>query len=415
VAGRSRDVARTANLLGRLWLIAAAASLTLPAHDRLGVWLPLHLALAGAAVTTISGNMQMFASTLTATPSIRPAVGYGQLVLVNVGTLLITLGLPISRPVLVVAGGCAFGIGVLLLGVLVRSAMRRSLNRRHVLPLVLYLAAVACALVGVAIGATLGSGVVHHADVYLALRRAHVTLNLLGFVSLTIAGTLLTLLPTILRTRMVARGGWLAGWLLGVGTVVLAGGFAAQAWAVADVGAITYACGALVLGSMAAVTIRTVIGRRGAPPALTAAAHVVAALLWFCSGAIALAVIVVSGGDVETFLPPALAIFALGWTVQMLLGAWSYLIPSAAPGGPGERRAYFAVMDAGGLAQAAALNAGLALVALRAAGLVGSTAGVVGMWVALVAGGVAVARTWLYRPLARSGWASRRADRLFGP
>ena len=411
---RPRDLAATANLLGRLWLIAAAASLALPARDRLGIWLPLHLALAGAVTTTISGNMQMFASTLTATRSASPRVGNGQLLLVNVGALLVALGLPTSHSILVLAGGCAFGLGVLVLGAIVRSAMRRALNRRHVLPLILYLAAVGCALLGVTIGAVLGSGAVHDAGVYLALRRAHATLNLLGFVSLTIAGTLLTLLPTVLRTRMVARGAWTAGWLLGAGTGVLAAGFAVQATPIAVLGAITYAAGALALGRMAAVTVRAVLGRKGAPPAVTAAAHAVSALVWFCWGAIALVVVLLSGGDIDSFLPLALVIFALGWTVQMLLGAWSYLIPSAAPGGPQERRVYFAVMDAGGLVQASVFNLGLALVALRAAGVVGPTGGTAGMWAALFAGAVAVGRTWLFRRVARSGWAMRRAAHIFG-
>jgi nitrite reductase (NO-forming) len=365
-------------------------------------------------VTTISGNMQMFASMLTATPAASQIAGIGQLALVNVGALLIAVGLPTSDPTLIVVGGSVFGLGVLLLGVLVASAKRRALNRRHALPLVLYLAAVGAALVGVAIGATLGSGAVHDGTEYLALRRAHVTLNLLGFVSLTIAGTLMTLLPTVLRTRMVDRGGWAAGSLLAAGTLVLAGGFAAQASTVARIGALAYAAGALTLGKMAIVMVRTTVGRRGTPPAVTAAAHAISALLWFCSGAVAMWLLMMSGGDVEGFLPVALVIFVLGWTVQMLLGAWSYLIPSAAPGGPEERRAYFAVMDAGGLVQVATLNAGLALIALRAAGLVGSVMALVGVWMALAAGAAAVARTWLFRPAARSSWARRRAQRIFG-
>jgi hypothetical protein len=53
----------------RVWLTAAALSLLLPPADRLVLWLPLHLALAGAISVAISGAMQTFALALTATPS----------------------------------------------------------------------------------------------------------------------------------------------------------------------------------------------------------------------------------------------------------------------------------------------------------------------------------------------------------
>jgi hypothetical protein len=85
---------------------------------------------------------------------------------------------------------------------------RRGLNLRHRLPVLLYGAALAAILAGGSAGAVLGAGVIHDGGAWLALRRAPTVVNVLGWVSLVIVGTLVTFLPTALRVRMpVWHGG----------------------------------------------------------------------------------------------------------------------------------------------------------------------------------------------------------------
>jgi nitrite reductase (NO-forming) len=403
-----------ANAAGRLWLIAAAASLALPPADRLGVWLPLHLALAGAATTTISGNMQMFAATLTATGAPRTALSFWQLGLVVAGAALVAAGHPTGHPAIAELGAVCTGVGIVLLAVIVRDAWSRALNRRHALPLLLYAGALACAIVGGAVASSLGSNRVHDPALYLALRRTHVVLNLLGFVSLTIAATMLTLLPTVLRVRFVLRRASAASLALAAGVALMALGFAIQTTPVAAAGAVAFAIGALLLTASGVSALRATRERRGARPPIAAAGHLLLSLAWFCGGAVALAVVLVSGAGIEAFLPVALVVFVLGWTVQVLLGAWSYLIPSAAPGGPEKRRAYLAAMDVGATAQVVVFNAGLVGMALHAAGIGPAVLGSAGAWLALIAGAVAVARTWLFRFAGNAAWAARRGARMFG-
>jgi nitrite reductase (NO-forming) len=391
-------VAAWANTLGRLWLVAAGASLLLPPQSRVGVWLPLHLALAGAATTTISGNMQMFSVTLTASPLSPAALVVAQLASVNVGAAMIAIGFPANRTGLVAAGGTVFALGILSLGGIVLRARRRSLNRRHTLALALYGSAVTSVLVGAVIGTTLGSGVVHEPGLYLALRRAHLTLNLLGFVSLTIAGTLVTLLPTVLRTRMTARGGRVAGWSLAGGTATLAAGFGFRVPVVTTLGGIAYAAGALLIGTMALLTIRTARATAAGPAARSAAAHLLPGLAWFCIGAVSLAWVLLVRADIERFLPVALVMLVVGWTVQVLLGAWSYLVPAHAPGGPIERRTQFAAIDTGSLTVAGLFNAGTAILALWAADAIPTPIGRFGAWAVAIGGASALARTWWFRP-----------------
>ena len=65
---RPRVTTAVYQTVARTWLTLAAASLLLPQSARLGIWLPLHLTLAGAVATAISGAMQNFMLALTAAP-----------------------------------------------------------------------------------------------------------------------------------------------------------------------------------------------------------------------------------------------------------------------------------------------------------------------------------------------------------
>src|SRR5512141_1543254 len=78
----------------RCYLTAALLALLLPSTDRLGLWLPLHLAVAGAISIAISGAMQVFARTLTATPEPPAGSAWAQFALVVTGAAAIAVGLP---------------------------------------------------------------------------------------------------------------------------------------------------------------------------------------------------------------------------------------------------------------------------------------------------------------------------------
>jgi hypothetical protein len=102
-----------------------------------------------------------------------------------------------------------------------------------------------------------------------------------------------------------------------------------------------------------------------------AAKHLLLAVAWFETGVLALTVALVRGLDAfAAFREPYLAIFALGWAIQTLLGAWLYLLPMARPGHPDARRRQLAAIELGGTVQLLALNAGVLLLALAGAGWV---------------------------------------------
>src|SRR3954465_13593952 len=238
---RSRDAMRRYQTAARVWLTAAGLSLLLPAGVRLGWWLPLHLALVGAVSVAISGAMQTFVAALTATGPAPPALMWTQLVLTNAGAALVAAGRSGGHPGLVGAGGTAFLAGIALLGVIVLRAQRKALHVRHRVPVTMYEAAVLCLLAGGAIGIALGTGTIEDPATVVDLRSAHMALNVLGWVSLTIAGTLLTLLPTVLRVRMPAWRGSATRWLFMAGMAAIAAGLAIGSTPLALAGSIAFA------------------------------------------------------------------------------------------------------------------------------------------------------------------------------
>jgi len=397
-------------LAARAWLTLAALSLLLPEADRIGVWLPLHLALAGAVSTAISGAMQNFVLALTASPAPPEPVVVAQFVLVTAGAAAIALDRVLGHELGVALGGTLFLLGMALLGWIVLLARRRSLQRRHTLPIAMYAAAIVAILVGGTFGALVGGGAVG-GETWFGLRQAHMTMNLLGWISLTIAGTLITFLPTVLRIRMPSWHGWATVGLLVGGLGAIATGLATRLGPLAGAGGVAYAVGAL---GVAWLVVKVMRMPRTWPVPI-AAKHLLLAVAWFEVGAIALAVALVRGlGAFAAFREPFLAIFALGWALQTLLGAWLYLLPMARPGHPDERRRQLSAIELGRVVQLLSLNAGVLLLALAGAGWVSGTAGAVGAGLALGGGGLALAKAWMFPALATLPVLTRRHLDVWG-
>ena len=408
---RPRTTARLYNTASRLWLTGAVLALLLPERTRLGIWLPLHMTLAGAVAVAISGAMQNFVLALTAAPAPPERLVWAQFALVNAGAASIAIGYPSRHGALVAVGGASFVCGFAVLAWIVYRARRRALNKRHSLPLSMYGFALACVLAGGTLGAFLGSGVIHDPESWIGLRHAHMTLNVLGFVSLTIAGTLVTLLPTVLRIRMPNWHGEATGLLLAGGVVAIAAGLGLRSAPVAAAGGLAYAGGSLGLAWMVVRTARS--EKRWPVP--VSAKHLVLGIAWFVSGTIALAVSLLRGVDsFDRFRETYLAMFVCGFIVQVLLGAWLYLLPMARPAHPDERRRFLAAIEFGGTLELFALNAGVALLVLHAAGWASGALASVGAGLALGGGGLALFKVWAFAAISRSKVMSERQLGVWG-
>lgn len=93
-----------------------------------------------------------------------------------------------------------------------------------------------------------------------------------------------------------------------------------------------------------------------------------------------------------------LSVLVLGWVIQVLVGAWSYLLPTVRPGHPDARRRMYAVMEVGARSQVVVWNLGVTLLAFAPAGGAASLIG----WSALL-GAVVVGliKAWAFAPVSR--------------
>jgi nitrite reductase (NO-forming) len=366
-------VASIAIAAGYLVAAAAAALARATGTEAIPPWLPLHLAMTGGASTAIAGVMPFFVAALAAGRPAPTRLRIAPVVLVAVGAALVSVrGFAPSAWLLPPIGGCLYLAGIGVLALTVRASGRAGLMIRRPIVTVGY----SLALANIAIGATLGTlaaaGWTPVLERWADLRPAHAWTNVFGFVSLTIASTLLHFLPTVLGTRIVPRAsavlavlapavaaplvvaGQLTGW------EPLAGGGAVLAL----VGA-----GSLVLE---ASRVRRDRGRWTTDPGWHRMAGValVAGVAWFAVGTTLAASLVIGaaaglvgpGGAWST--PLVGAPLAVGWAVQVLIGSWTHLLPSIGPGGPLEHGVQREVLGRAAGPRLVALNVGTALLAV---------------------------------------------------
>ncbi|MER6526804.1 multicopper oxidase domain-containing protein [Streptomyces sp. NPDC001508] len=352
------------NAIVVVWLALFAAVGT--AHHFLphAFWLLVHMLLLGAVTNAIVIWSGHFAASVLRLPEAnRGAPAALRLVCLNAGAVGVIGGMLFERWYIVLAGGCLVAAAVTAHAVWLVRLMRRALPGRFSMTVRYYVAASALLPVGAALGVVMARGDLA-GDLPERLRIAHETINLLGWVGLTVAGTLITLWPTMLRTR-VADGAERAG--RAALPVLLTGLGAAVAGALlgppplAAPGVVVYAAGLVVAGRP---WIREA---RVKSPRSFAAWSVTAACGWLAGSLTALVGILVSttswitvGGRTSLLTAP----LAAGWIAQVLLGALSFLVPVVLGGGPAAVRAATVSLERAWPARLAATNAALLLCVL---------------------------------------------------
>jgi nitrite reductase (NO-forming) len=325
-------------------------------------WLLIHVFLLGAVSTAILIWSEHFAVALLRARTPDPRWSLARLGLLNVAAVAVLYGVA-AGPAAVAVAGAGVVVAVVLwhAAALVRLA-RRALPGRFGHVIAWYV----CAAGALAAGGTLGAllaGHVGHGAVHERLHAAHAQVNLLGWVGLTVLGTLFTLWPTVLRTRMPerTRQASLAGLRLAVpGLVLLTGGLLADLRPVAAAGLVVYAAGALAALVPLAEAVRA---RR---PHTGAAWTLGAGVVWF-EVALAADVVVVAtrpAGEVAAGLEPLLPLVVAGFVGQVLLGSLLHLLPAVLGGGPVRFKENAALLERGRVVRLAAFNAGTPLLAL---------------------------------------------------
>jgi len=320
------------------YLLAAVVTAFLPIEVRRAAWLPLHLALAGGATSAIAGVMPYFTSAFAAAPPADRWLRTAALSGVSIGALGVAVGVAGNQTGLAVAGGLGFVGGLGLTGIAALRPLGQGLGPSRGLVTQGYVVALAEVGLGASIATLYLAGWAPVVSAWAQLKPAHAWLNLVGFVSLAVATTLLHLFPTVIGARITRRASTTITVVgLGAGAPIVALGYAIASDTIARLGAIWVALGAAGLATYATQSWRS---RAHWTTDLDwhryAIGGLVAAIVWFEIGiAIAAGRVLEFGADsagwsVEVVAGPLIG----GWIGLTIVASATHLIPAIGPGDP---------------------------------------------------------------------------------
>jgi nitrite reductase (NO-forming) len=340
------------------WLTAAGVTAALHRQVPASGWLMVHLLLLGAVTTSILVWTQHFSVAVLHVRGSDSRRGEAtRLIVANVGALAVIAGVVAGVPVLVAGGAFAVAVAVAAhVGSLV-GHLRASLPSRFGVTVRTYVAAGALLIPGVALGVALARGDWDDAT-YDRLTLAHATLAVLGWVFLPIMGTLVTLWPTMLRTKLepgAERRARIALPVLVLAILVVTTAAASGLDRLGAAGVATLLLGGWLMAEPMVATMR----RR--PPESFAAWSTLAGVTWLAVSLLGLGAAFVAGPVtvLSGSAAPLLGAALVGGVLQVLLGSLSYLLPVMIGGGPAAARARTARVDRGMSARLVLLNTSL--------------------------------------------------------
>jgi nitrite reductase (NO-forming) len=380
--GPDRRTDRTLSYVGLgvavAFLVAGLASLALPAPIRLGWWLPLHLVLAGAAGIAISAMLPFFVAALAVAPPAPARLRAASIVLVCAGVLASVAGrVQAGGGVSLVAGAgaVAYAAGMAGVGLAALWSLRGRLGARGgVVTHVAYVVALLDVIAGVVLAGLFVAGNPAVVDRWSTLRPAHALLNVLGFVTLAVAGTLVHFVPTVVGSRIRRRpAAGIGVALLAVAAPLVAAGYGLAPGGIGDqlvrLGALAgvLGAGAMTLHGWQAFRDRAGWTTDLAWHRFTTGSLVVAPVWLLVALAIAAAGVLEAGaGPGGWQLADLAAPLVLGFVAQVLLGALSHLVPAIGSGTPARHAAQRRVLGALGSLRLLVGNAGVAALTIAA-------------------------------------------------
>lgn len=325
---------------GVSWVWLTAAVIVALTHQWVpeATWLMVHLVLLGALTHAILvWSMHFSSALLRARPDDGAARRHAlRLKLLALGALGVLSTVPFAYWHATAPFAALVAAVVVWHGLELWRMVRAALPGRFRVTLWYYLAAAAFLPLGVTLGVLLATG--PSADWFARLLMAHILVMVLGWVLLTVVGTLLTFWPTLLRVRMderaerFARQGfpWLVSGVALAAVAALLGDPASVA-----VGLVVYVFGLVWWGRGLVAPLQ----RR--PPREFAPLSVGLALVWLVVALCWVALRIAADGLAAFDAGPGnlSGIIAVGFAAQLLTGALSYLIPSVRGGGPSVVRA----------------------------------------------------------------------------
>lgn len=324
------------------WMFALIAALLLHRVIPNSGWLMVHMVTLGLITNSILIWSQHFTEALMKIkiPDEQRKVQVGRIFTLNAGIVLLMVGMvgQLSVPGLyacTVIGALVIGAMVAWHGIYLMGQVRRALPSRFGVTIRFYIVAALLLPLGALLGAMVAcpslNGTLHSQFLL-----AHEAVNVLGFVGITVVGTLVTFWPTMLRTKMVDKAlahSVRALYLMcgGVALTLVGALFGLRPVAVA--GLVVYLLGMLLVAWVMVRTLRT--KRPNEYPPMS----VGMGFCWFLVGVVATIVMVATTPFAQLDMRAVTPIFVVGFLLQVLLGAMSYLLPQRMGGGPAVVRA----------------------------------------------------------------------------
>lgn len=301
------------------------------------LWLMVHTVALGLITNSILIWSQHFTEALLKVkiPDEARGIQVRRIYGLNISIIALMLGVVLALYPMILVGAIGVGVMVAWHGLNLLLQLKRALPARFDVTVRFYI--VACGLLP--IGATFGALLALDSletSLHYRLLLAHETVNVLGFVGITVVGTLLTFWPTLLRTKMLPPavklsriGLW--GMVPGISTTTLAALLDLRQ--LAGAGLLIYASALLIIGYLMVKTCHT------KKPSDYPTLSVAAGFSWLVVGVLWTAVLVFTTDFSELRLRTVTPVFVAGFLLQILLGAMSYLLPMRMGGGPAAVRA----------------------------------------------------------------------------
>lgn len=359
-----RWVALGAIAIALTFLGLAIGALLLPSGTRRGLWLSIHLALAGGAATAIAGVMPFFSAAFAAVAPTDVRLRWTAVGAVALGAGGVATGLTWFGDGVATAGAIAFIAGIVITGWATVRPLRGALGPSRGLVTEAYVVALAEVAVGAAVATLFVAAWPPVAGAWGHLKPAHGWLNLVGFVSLVIATTLLHFFPTVIGARIAAhRSARMAVIGLAAGAPIVAAGYVFSSDVVARAGAILVLAGAWAL-PVYARRVWTTRARWTTDPGWHrfAMTGLVSAMTWFEVGvAVAAGRVLAWGADpaswsVDLIVGPLI----VGWAGLAVLASATHLVPAIGPGDPLNHGRQRALLGRASIPRLVALDAGVA-------------------------------------------------------
>ncbi len=326
-------------------------------------WILVHLLLLGAITNLIFVWSSHFTSTMLRLPATSDRKPYAiRVVLLNLGVLSVIFGKIEELKTLMALGALLVVISAALHARSISRQIGKALPTRFKRIPRFYIASA----VFLTLGATLGGFLSHgpKGELKYQLLIAHYGANILGWIGITVAGTFITLIPTMLRTQLPEhaekRGYTSFPWLIVATLIVMAGALLDRRMLSAG-GVVLYICAWLFLLS----PHFSLLFRRKTPFAIMST---LTCNIWLLIALLNLALNLERNQSWKMINERAeslIFMLGVGFALQIGLGALSYLIPVVLGGGPENARKNSTVSERFRYTRLGAHNLGLLLLVLN--------------------------------------------------